>query len=194
MFNGNLVSVHSTALAIHHTARTFCQPGGVTESSIARAVFTWPLQAAAVPAARVITPCLSLTHRPPQLLLICSSTLLSQLVLTDADRGALGSGEMLMRRALGSVVLHRPHSCGWKRTPKEPSCPPAPGIPPAQGCARPSSGTDLLSCQSTGLTNFPIFLQTWSGDPEALMADASTVTPSAFPVVFALGSNVNFYH
>lgn len=85
MFNGNLVSVHSTVPAIHHTARTFRQPGGVAESSTVRAVFTWPLQAAAVPAAEVITPCLSLTHLPPQLLLIWSRTLLSQLVLTDAD-------------------------------------------------------------------------------------------------------------
>lgn len=41
--------------------------------------------------------------------------------------------------------------------------------------------TDLFSHQSTGLTNFPIFLETWSGDSEALMADASSMTPSAFP-------------
>lgn len=90
MFNGNLVSVHSTAPAIHHTARTFPQPGGVTEPSTARAVLTWPLQAAAVPAAKVITPCLSLTHLPPQLLPTWSRTLLSQLVLTDADERGTG--------------------------------------------------------------------------------------------------------
>lgn len=90
MFNGNLVSVHSTAPAIHHAARIFRQPGGVTESSTARAVLTWPLQAAAVPAARVITPCLSLTHLSPQLLLTWSRTLLSQIVLTDADEKSAG--------------------------------------------------------------------------------------------------------
>lgn len=103
---------------------------------------------------------------------------------------------MLIRGALGNGDLPRQYGCGWKRTPKEPSGPPAPGIPPARGCARqsdvPSPGMDLLSHQSTGLTNFPMSLKTCR-EAKALMADASTLTP-AFAIVFAVGSAISFPH
>lgn len=96
-------------------------------------------------------------------------------------RGALGNAMILMRRALGTVVLHRQHSCGWKWTPKQPSGPPAPGIPPAQGCARqrnplPQHRFILTPIyRAHKLPNFPGDLK-WG-----LMADASSMTPSAFP-------------
>lgn len=81
--------------------------------------------------------------------------------------------------------------------PKEPSGPPAPGIPPARGCARqsyvPCPGMDLLSRQSTGLTNFPVSLET-RREAKALMADASTLMSSAFPTVFAVYSAMSFPH
>lgn len=81
--------------------------------------------------------------------------------------------------------------------PRSPQVPPAPGIPPARERARqrrvPSPAMDLLSCQSTGLTNFPVSLETCR-EAKALTADASTLASSAFPMVFAVGSAISFPH
>lgn len=193
MFNGNLVSVHSTGPAIHHTARTFRQPGGVTESSTARAVLTWPLQAAAVPLLGYHT-LLSLAHPPPQLLLIWSRTLLSQLVWTDAAQRGTGEWCAADGKGTGECCPPSKYSTATAGS-KHPS---SPHVPLPLGFLLqshvPSPSTDLFSCQSAGLTNIPISLKSWSGDPEALMADASIMTLSAFPIVFALGSKVSFSH
>lgn len=112
-------------------------------------------------------------------------------------RGALGSSERLM--SMGSVVLHRQHSHGWKRTPKQPSCPPALGIPPTWGHARqshvPSPGTDLLSClwvyRTHKFSNFPGEMKwaPWGPYGRCFHCDALCLF-----CCISLGSNVSFSH
>lgn len=97
---------------------------------------------------------------------------------------------MLLRGALGSAVLH-------PRTAKpqlEANTQAAPMSPWDSSCSRLCKAKPCALSQYRFIVMPVCRIHKYSNFPEALMADAFITTLSAFPIVFALGSNVSFSH